>query len=352
MCQKRLISLIAMAIFAGCSGSCQGDRAATTSPAQEMDWTGPKKLREWGQTPNGFYGVSAELVLEVWKWDGDTVTKGSVTRLPDVLHTVVLPSGQYLANIADGDYPLVIAAVGTNDVIKSWSHPAGWWYSHTGSSRNGKFAAVMLDESFAKPPPDHDTEKPRHKVGLIEITSGKILWVAELTGRGGGTIGQISVSDDGKYIAIGGWNNGVALVDTSLQQVLWAKRPPEAVSMGATVFSSEGDVLYVADEGGGCVYALDTKTGDVIRRWYATTTGEAIYGHRISCLALSPDGAWVAAGTGPEGQVFLLDTTSSGARPVLLPHGLSTILIVSFSPDSKHLASVAKGKIKVWEIKP
>ena len=65
---------------------------------------------------------------------------------------------------------------------------------------------------------------------------------------------------------------------------------------------------------------------------------------------MSPDGQWLAAGTGPEGHVYLWNTVSADSKPRLLPHGGTTILIVSFSPDSRHLASVAGGKIKVWKL--
>lgn len=352
MYQNYLIPLLAMAMFVGCSGSCRGSGAATvTSPAREMDWAGPKL--EWGQTSDGFFGLSSQRVLETWRWSGETVVKGTFSQLPDhVLHTVVLPGDRYLANVGQegGSYPLVIASVNTNGVIQSWSPPAGWWYSHTGSSVNGKFAAALLEQSVANPPPDYDDAKPRSRVGLVKIETREIVWVAELSGDRSGTIGQIAVSGDGRRIALSGWNHGVALVDTTVQEVRLVEHPPGAVSLGSAAFSSNGEILYAADEGGGCVYALETKTGNVIRRWYATTTGEAIYGHRISCLALSPDGAWIAAGTGPEGQVFLFNTTSSEVKPVLFDHGLSTILIVSFAPNSKHLASVAKGKIKVWAV--
>ena len=350
--QTYLLPLLAMALFVGCSAACRSSGApAATSPAREMDWAGPEL--EWGQTSDGFFGLSSKRVLETWRWSGDTVTKGITNRLPEhVLHTVVLPGDRYLANIGQegGPYPLVIASVNTNGVLKSWPPPAGWYYSHTGSSVNGKFAAALLEESVANPPPDYDDAKPRTRVGLVTIETRELVWVAELTGDRSGTIGQVAVSDDGKCIALGGWNHGVAFVETTIQQVHLVGHPPGAGSLASAAFSSNGEILYAADEGGGGVYALETKTGNVLRRWVATTTGEDIYGHRISCLALSPDGAWIAAGTGPEGQVFLFNTASSEVKPVLFDHGLSTILIVSFAPDSKYLASVAKGKVKVWAV--
>ena len=69
----------------------------------------------------------------------------------------------------------------------------------------------------------------------------------------------------------------------------------------------------------------------------------------ISKVAASPDGRFVAAGTGPMGLVYLW-SAQSGKRLKVFGHGGSTILILSFSPDSKALASVASGMIKVWRL--
>jgi WD40 repeat protein len=59
----------------------------------------------------------------------------------------------------------------------------------------------------------------------------------------------------------------------------------------------------------------------------------------------------VAAGTGTEGEAYLFDVTGK-EKPRMLLHGLRTVEILSFSPDSKYLASVAGGKIKIWSIAP
>jgi photosystem II stability/assembly factor-like uncharacterized protein len=176
-----------------------------------------------------------------------------------------------------------------------------------------------------------------------------VRWVGELSGRGIATVRQIAVSADGKYVAVGGWENGVALIDASQNKVLWSGRPPTEVSTGYVVFSADGLTLYSAGSEG-CVYTIDTLTGKIASQWWASPTGRSIYGYRVSCLTVTQDGRWVAAGTGPEGDVYLFNTASPG-KPRMLPHGLDTILAVSFSPDSQYLASVGGGAIKVWSLK-
>jgi len=260
---------------------------------------------------------------------------------------MVLSKEQYLTTIAPEPFPLVIASVETNDIVERWPPPPGWWYQLTCISKNGKFAAVFLGEEDERS--GADWKNPRYKVGLIDVGARQLDWVGELSGQGDTIVNQMSVSNDGRYIAVTGWYNEVALVDTSARELLWTKHPPDAV---ASVFSSDGQILYAGDGGGGGVYAFESRTGNVIGRWHATTTGEDTYGHRISCMAISPDDGWIAAGTGPEGQVFLFSTAAPGGKPVLLPHGYSTILIVSFSPDSKYVASLAKGRIKIWAVAP
>jgi WD40 repeat protein len=218
------------------------------------------------------------------------------------------------------------------------------------SGAKGEYAAVVLKEERGKhAPADHDPLNPRYRVGRIHLPTGELSWVGQLTGRGIATVRQLAVSDDGKYVAVGGWENGVALIDASQSKVLWSGRPPTEVSTGYVVFSADGLTLYSAGSEG-CVYTIDTLTGKITSQWWASPLGRSIYGYRVSCLTVSGDGQWVAAGTGPEGHVYLFNTASPG-KPRMLPHGLNTILAVSFSPDSQYLASVGGGSIKVWSVK-
>ena len=87
----------------------------------------------------------------------------------------------------------------------------------------------------------------------------------------------------------------------------------------------------------------------IVNSWYATGSGRSEYGHRISALAVSPDGLWIAAGTGPEGLVFIV-SSRNGKLVKILNHGLSTVELVSFSPDSKALATFVPGTLKMWRI--
>jgi hypothetical protein len=348
-----ILAIPAIGTLLGCSASESGTGGSNAFVlTQKVEWRGQGGgFAEWGQSKEGFFGTSVRpFVLETWKWDGPVPRKAAAFALPPAVRIGVLPDGRYMASVSPGDsytpWPFVIASIGSNEVLKKWERPVGWQYQHVGISRNGRFAAATLNDSDANPQQEVGVLPPRHKIGLVKIAEMEIDWVAELTGRGGDTVRQIAVSDNGEYIAVGGWRNGIALVSTSLKQVLWDKMPPGEISTGYVAFSSDGSRLY-AGGSAGCVFAFETKTGNLTGQWYGSRTGRAEYGHRISCLAISPDDVLVAAGTGPEGEVYVFNTVSY-QKPQLLNHGLTTILILSFSPDSKYLASVAGGMIKIW----
>jgi hypothetical protein len=320
------------------------------APVQEIEWAGITGFSEWGQTGDGLFGMSTDDRLEIWSWDQVTLKKDIAGQLPPSIRVVPLPGGMYLASADIGDHhgnwPLIFASVGEKGVMGTWSPPRGWGYQRAGGSANGRFACVILEQDT-----DHrDWKNRQQRVGLFDPSSKELHWVAELSGDAIDGVRRMCVSNDGRYVAFGGWKNGGAIVDCVAHRLLWAGRPPEAVSIGYVAFSADGEALYEADAGGECVYAVGTQTGEILHRTYLTETGKAGQGRRASCLAVSTDGTWAAAGTGPDGQVFLFSARAPEAKPIILPHGMSTILIVSFSPDSTHVASVAGGRIKIWAV--
>ena len=256
--------------------SCTSDRdhAASDASPQVLDWPGVGKgFLEWGQSPEGFFATSrsdGKDVLEAWTWQGATPKKEAV-NVPRSLDVTVLPAGKYLACVAPppgerGPWPLKLMSFASPEAIRTWENPRGWDYSHAGASTNGRFVALILGEDLVRPPPDRDWKNPRHRVGILDTSTWDLRWVAELRGHGD-TIRQIAVSNDGTYVAVAGWANGVAMVDASQEKVLWIDRPPTEVSTGYAVFSADGLTLYTAGSEG-CVYTIDTKTGNITgQRW-------------------------------------------------------------------------------------
>jgi len=348
-----ILSFVVMAILTGYVSSCRQRTDAPNEPSvmpiQEIDWvSGTRGWGEWGQTSDGFFGVAVDSeVLMVWTWTGDTLSRGEDVILPSGLRTTVLSHGEYLVCRSPGPdikgpWPLVHASLATHEIIQEWPPPKYYRYSLTGISHNSQYLAVLLEA---------ETNMVR-RVGLLDLASGEFHLVGEYEGWMYGYASRITCSNDGKYIAIAGWDNGLKLYDVDAKTQIWFQKPDDVVNFGEAEFSPDGKTIYTANTGGESVYAYDTLTGEIKHQWYATATGQAERrtGRRISCFAVSPDGNWLAAGTGPKGDVFLFDVNNPGSPPTLFPHGLHTTLIVNFSPDSKHLASVAGGKIKIWKV--
>jgi WD40 repeat protein len=159
-------------------------------------------------------------------------------------------------------------------------------------------------------------------------------------------------SDDGRYIAVGGWNNGVLLADATTQKVLWRERPPPAISITQVCFSGDGQTLYAADESGPCVYILETKTGQPLGELYFSDTGEPGGKRRVACLTASADGAWLAAGTDTDARICLFRANSLKHKPTIIQVSArpNVIRALQFSPDSTYLASVTWDNIRIWKV--
>ncbi len=372
MTRRRKMLLVVLALVLQVMAmSCRDKGRPTARPAPQSQpggppWVAPIRelacaaMVEGDETGDGFFGRTQGVdgVYHVWQWRDGTLEKMHAVEVPDDVYSVTVVSGiRYLGRAYKHQYAsahLVLASLATGAVVKEWAPPTAGEFlplDHFGRSSNGDLAAVVFEEDVGGQAPGGDyLLNKRYRVGLIHLSTSKLHWVGRLSGHGGAAIRRIAVSDDGRYIAVGGWKNGVALVDAQARKVLWAARPPTEVSTGYVRFSSDGLTLYTAGSEG-CVYTIETKTGKILSRWWASETGQSIYGHRTSCLAMSPDGAWMAVGTGPEGKVFLFNSKKP-TKATVLNHGLRTILVVSFSPDSKYLASVAGGRIKIWEVGP
>jgi WD40 repeat protein len=211
------------------------------------------------------------------------------------------------------------------------------------------YVSVCLKDDFTTHPPGYDYDHPRLQVGLIGPGATDVTWGTTLVGNevGGQYPETAPPSDDGAYVAVGGWARGVALVDVAARRELWTK-VPGSNSVQYVAFSPDSRIVYAGGTEA-AVYAMDVKTGNVLSKWYASKSGAEEYGHSITCLAVSPDGRWVAAATGPEGLVFI-GSTATNKCVKILNHGMGTVFLVHFSPDSKALATFVPGTLKIWNV--
>jgi WD40 repeat protein len=247
-----------------------------------------------------------------------------------------------------GEWDLVVRSLRDGNTVASWGPPRGWLFDRVGASSNGQYVGVVLDEDPVTPLPDYNIDSQNLRIGLIGPKADKLDWVVNLSGPEGEakSVREVRPSDDGAYVAVAGWYYGAAVVDVRARKIMWASRPKDEVGMVTISFCPDNTVVY-AGGGEGCVYGMATAGGKMVSRWFATASGRSEYGCRISTVAVSPDGRFVAAGTGPEGVAYVWER-QTGKLLNVLNHGGSTILVTSFSPDSNALATFLPGTIKVW----
>lgn len=334
---------------------------ASEKPLQVLPWSGQGRARwECGCSGDAIWMISGQSKsFDAWKWKDGLLEKVVGVKLPEtvrredgllekgVLDFVWAGKKRYFMIVAEGARVITLTAneAQVNEPLRSWSaSDSQWGVCFMYSSPNGEYVAL------ASAPEDGNVPNPRYKIRLLNVAT---LTMSDVMILGGDqpiadNVRRVIPSDDGAYIAVAGWDNGVAMIDARHKKLLWSKRPPSEISTTYAVFGPGNEVVY-AGGGEGCVYEMAVADGEVVRRWFASPTGKSEYGHRISAIAISPDGKHVAAGTGPAGLVFVIEPKSGKAVKVL-NHGGSTISLVHFSPDSRRLASFAAGTLKVWDV--
>jgi WD40 repeat protein len=156
-----------------------------------------------------------------------------------------------------------------------------------------------------------------------------------------GHVGQVcavDVSPDGTLIASAGSDGTVRVWDVATRRLLHTV-PRSGKTAVQVVFSPDGKALYAAWSEDGVVRAIDPTTG----RWREL----AVHGPRLQRLAVSPDGAFLAAA----GEVGVQLWALPGGEPrgeipgVPLSPGP-----VAFSPDAKTLAVGGAESLRLFDV--
>lgn len=214
---------------------------------------------------------------------------------------------------------------------------------------SGSHAAVWLVEDTSL---TGNFNAPRLKIGLIEGTSGQCTWLAELHADtpSGTHIEEAIVSDDGMHVAVGGWKHGVAYIDAKERKVLWERRPKGATGLETVAFAPGNEFIYAGDFADGIVFRCritgdnpDEKFEEVckVEQW-----------HKITSLAVSPDGKLLAVGTGPSGDVFVFSTKNGQMVETAESVDKATVYGLCWSPDSGTIVmSDAKERLSIHTCK-
>jgi hypothetical protein len=363
-----LVALISMLVLqAGCQESL--GRTGEEIPEQSIAWGDEDtQWKLWGTGGSSLFAVSIKPpVLDIWQWAGDTMKKRWKVDVGDgTLAIGFLSEERWVSSFLDEEKHLSYFCVGnlnSGRVIDRRRKQQDIIVKLGCGSQNGKHLAAWAIKYGKK---DEDDEV---RFGLVTPDGMGFDWATYLIADGTplAMIHRVIPSDDGAYIGVAGWENGVAMIEVAKKKGIWAASwqyrpgmydmskfhvtgkavPLDEVDTKDLAFAPDSKLIYAGGTKG-CVYGMKVDTGEVVSKWWASSTGKSKYGHRISTISVSPDGRFVAAGTGPEGQVYLFSTRDGQRR--ILNHGGSTILITSFSPDSKRLASFAAGQIKIWKL--
>lgn len=336
--------------------SCQGSTSPEGTPSHTVSAMGRGGgFQQWGASADLIYGTSVEPeVVDVWKWRSGTMVKSVEFPAEGAIDITPVSGHRYVGTrdpkASRQAWPIVVRRIGDAEDMSRWPPPQGWCVRHIGPSQNGRYAGIVLDEDPGHPSPDYDWEVDRFQIGLIGPQADKIDWITTLENRTGNTysIRRVRPSDDGAYVALAGWFYGAAVIDVQAKEVLWVKCPKGEAGMVDIAFSPDNKTVYAGGTAG-CVFGMDVATGEIVSRWFATQSGKTEYGWRISAIAVSPDGRFVAAGTGPDGVAYVW-SRETGQQVKVVRHASSSISALSFSPDSKALATFIPGAIKIWDL--
>lgn len=185
--------------------------------------------------------------------------------------------------------------------------------------------------------------RPQHRrVTVLDSVSGDQRFVRAYDDH---LITALAAAPDGRSLAVGLSSNArtisnrVALLDSQTGEQRFAlsviKRP-------ITTLTYSADSHYLAVGFNGTIQVWDLRQ----RELYRTISG---FERAITCLAFSPDGSRLAAGTS-DGHVWMWET-ATGRHIQLLELGSRGVRAIVFSPDGQQLVTLANNApIAVWKI--
>ncbi len=229
-----------------------------------------------------------------------------------------------------------------------------WRCEHLCVSRNGRFIGLALVERTEI----NKDSGPYKRIGVATISTdtNKLSRITTIEGgRDDLLLRDFAISDDGAFVVIVGQKNDlawIAMIDTGQKQLSWQQTPEISSEFIDAVFSPDGEVVYTGGVGRS-VYGFQSATGTVLNEWQMEDYKIPANKRRIvSCIAVSHDGRFLAAGTEPAGEVYVWNT-KDGNRLAKISDSRTALTALAFAPDSSSFVTagiMAEKKIKIWKI--
>ena len=177
---------------------------------------------------------------------------------------------------------------------------------------------------------DTDTpDKAKFKVGK---DSAEFTFIETLT-QSGDDLRSVAFSPDGDYLAFGGLDNNVYIIQTSdWTEIGDSPFTQSGNNVWSVAFSPDGEYLVIGSQDSN-VYIIQTSDWTEISNSPLTQSGD-----RVLSVAFSPDGEYLAFGS-LDNNVYVIQTsdwTEIGDSP--FTQSSQTLQSVAFSPDGEYLA--------------
>ena len=351
-----LVAIIGICLTLACGG-CGPKYDESESLVEIKNW--PVKFMEWGHSGNRLFAYSHSEAeggenIHVWHWQDGNLHKITKPLPGNFFGNLTIAKGYYCGEsvwASRGIWGFHQFDMATDKIVASWKPPWGHGYKLTGASQNGQYVVVLTDQDISTMPEDYDRYKEDYyKLGVLEVKTRKLKWVWSHRKGVDGSINNITITNDGRYVVIGGWRSGFAMIDTKQSKLMWEEEPI-SLSYDHTEFSPKGDVFYAAGFEG-LIQEVSVQTGKLLRTFETnkSTSGFLSPGvrPRIADLTVSPDGKWLAVGTGYPGDVYVWNLKSGEKQFFHQTNG--RLWVLAFSPDSTRLAAVGGGSIVIRKI--